>query len=346
MIASCPKCSARYRIERDRLRPEGVRLRCRSCSAVFRVLPPAGEMPVEPSVAAELTQPPQPPAAAPPACVPASEAAPAPAAAFDVVSPEPPPQPGVRPPVAQGRALVADADGDRAKSLCEALVRLGFETHAAHDGVEAILEIQRKLPRLVVLDAALPRMYGFQICELMKRNESLRSIRVVLFAAIEGNARYRRDPTDLYGADAYLEPADLPDGLARVLDEMGFGGAAPGAGEPAAASPVASSPPAAGPAEQGPAPPLAFDAIPDDGLGDERAKAARLARIVVSDIILYNDAKFDAAVREGAVAERMDGDLEEGRALFRARIDARVRDERDWLVDELLRVAELRRARS
>jgi hypothetical protein len=35
-------------------------------------------------------------------------------------------------------------------------------------------------------------------------------------------------------------------------------------------------------------------------------------------------------------------DLEEGRALFKERIDARVRGERDHLADELLRVAKAR----
>jgi hypothetical protein len=80
----------------------------------------------------------------------------------------------------------------------------------------------------------------------------------------------------------------------------------------------------------------------DDGLGEQRAKAERLARIIVSDIVLYNEEKFAAAVRAGNVLERLGSDLEEGRALFRERIDARVRAERDHLADELLRVARAR----
>ena len=43
MIAACPKCGARYRIERGRLRRDGTRLRCSRCEAVFRVSPPPGE---------------------------------------------------------------------------------------------------------------------------------------------------------------------------------------------------------------------------------------------------------------------------------------------------------------
>jgi hypothetical protein len=80
----------------------------------------------------------------------------------------------------------------------------------------------------------------------------------------------------------------------------------------------------------------------DDGLAAERAKAERLARIIVSDIILYNEDKFAEALKRDGVVEMMSPDLEEGRDLFRSRIDERVRDERDYLVEELLRVARQR----
>ena len=43
MIAACPKCGARYRIERGKLRRDGTRLRCSRCEAVFRVSPPPAE---------------------------------------------------------------------------------------------------------------------------------------------------------------------------------------------------------------------------------------------------------------------------------------------------------------
>jgi hypothetical protein len=80
----------------------------------------------------------------------------------------------------------------------------------------------------------------------------------------------------------------------------------------------------------------------NDGLEDERVKAERLARIVVSDIVLYNEERFTHAARAGNVLEAMAGDLAEGRQLFEERIDARVRAERDYLRDELLRNAKLR----
>ena len=83
-------------------------------------------------------------------------------------------------------------------------------------------------------------------------------------------------------------------------------------------------------------PPLAAT---DDGLGAERENAARLARIVVSDIVLYQGEKFDEAIRSGHLLEALDSEIEEGRNFFRQRIDEAIRNERDHLMDELMRVA-------
>ena len=82
-----------------------------------------------------------------------------------------------------------------------------------------------------------------------------------------------------------------------------------------------------------------------DSLAAERANAERLARIIVSDIVLYNPEKFATALRSGSVVAAMRDELEEGRALFCERIGAAVRGERDHLAEELLRVAATRGTR-
>ena len=255
--------------------------------------------------------------------------------------------------------LVAMPDVDLAKQTASALVERGLHASLVHDGVEAMLEIQRQLPRVVILSASLPKMYGFQVCEVMKRNESLRSIAVVLAGSIYHTGRYRREPNELYGADAYLEDPDLPGGLISILEKIGVS-MAPVASPPLepvppvppepAPVPVASPAPRQAPVPVVPTPTVPASVIArdpatmqgDDGLAEERAKAERLARIIVSDIILYNEEKFAEALRLDRVAEMMSPDLDEGRDLFRNRIDERVREERDHLVEELLRVARLR----
>jgi hypothetical protein len=72
------------------------------------------------------------------------------------------------------------------------------------------------------------------------------------------------------------------------------------------------------------------------------AAAERLARIIVSDVILYNPERFEAGVRSGNVLQALSEELSEGRALFEQRVPPRVRQQRDFLADELVRVARTR----
>jgi predicted Zn finger-like uncharacterized protein len=366
MIAACPKCSARYRIEKGRLRPEGARLRCSRCEAVFRVRPPETESASAPPVqqpgpppaavrgegaAADATRArASAPAAAPPAVAVEDSAGPIPRSSMSAED-RPPPPPADR----ERLVLIADPVVEEGKSTASTLAGWGLQPILVHDGVEAILTIQRTLPRSAIIDAALPKMYGFQICELIKRNESLRHIKVVLVGAIYDRKRYRRSPTELYGADAYLERPQLPDALWPILHGFGIPLAgelrvpeppAPPAPEPAAPleTPVGTVAPEKRPAESEAMPPSPPAAATGAALSSEIAKAERLARIVVSDIVLYNQEKFDAAVRADNVLAAMDSELEEGRSLFAQRIDARVRESRDFLDEEMLRVARMRRS--
>ena len=229
MIATCPKCSVRYRIAKEKLKPEGVRMRCARCDAVFRVRPPA-----QAPAPAATPAPPVPQEKAPP-----TERPSAPVPDPSRTAPEP-----QRETVDRERVvLVAIPDAELAKQTASALEERGLHTSIVHDGVEAMLEVQRQLPRVVILSASLPKMYGFQICEVMKRNESLRSIPVVLAGSIYHTDRYRREPNELYGADAYLEDPDLPGGLiADPREDRGSHGArrdsAPGADSAGRRSPL------------------------------------------------------------------------------------------------------------
>jgi predicted Zn finger-like uncharacterized protein len=322
MIAGCPTCAARYRIDTAKLRPEGARLRCSRCETVFRVQPT-----------------PESPATAKPAPAPAAKPAPAPAT-------KPAPAEATDP---ARTVLVAHPEVALGKAVADALRSWGLSPLLVHDGVEALLQIQRTLPRAVVLDAALPKMFGFQVCEVMKRNEQLRAIPVVLIGAIHRADRYRRPPEEIYGADAYLERQQLPDGLAELLVRFGVQTAAPA---PAARRPAAPPPPppAAQPAPAARAPrpaqsaaaPAPATSAPAATASPEAEKAQRLARIIVSDVILYNADKFEAAVRAGNVVDALSAELEEGYALFSQRVDPRQFDPREHLQRELVRVARSR----
>jgi hypothetical protein len=107
------------------------------------------------------------------------------------------------------------------------------------------------------------------------------------------------------------------------------------AGTPEQVEPIASAPPAQEVESSAPVP-------GDVQVSEEVATAERLARIIVSDIVLYNQEKFKAALQTGDVVNAMEAELAEGRSLFVTRIDPSLREQRDFLAEELLRVARLR----
>jgi len=245
---------------------------------------------------------------------------------------------------------------------------LGFETILTHDGVDAILQTQRRLPRLLIMDSMLPKMYGFQVCELIKRNESLSSIYVILVGEVHDPARYHRAPDELYGADAYIEQPSLSDGLISFLRNFDLleplstdpapgvdRGKEPRRREQAVSTPNVSTgfPQGQGVRKNVVESSRRMDAVPvstlpeegpaDDSFQSERANAERLARIVIADVVLYNEERFAEAIAKGNVVEAMEPEMVEGRNLFNARIEPRVRAERDFLKEELLRVAGQRR---
>lgn len=337
MIAVCPKCSARYRVDTTRVGPEGAKLRCSKCSALFLVRLPAPAVP--------------PPASAVGAPSGASVGRPGAAPG----RPEPRPDPSL--------VLVADRDAHRAKATADAVGRLGLAVHLVHDGVEAMLAIQRMLPRVVVLDARLPRMNGLEICEIVKRNESLRSMRVVLVGG-SGEGDGGEAIRGRFGPDDRLEAPDLPEGLDAILRAGGWASEVAPPPRPPAAAPnrpasrpsAAEARPAIGrttaspqpapsaPAEGG----AASGAAPggDAAREEERERARRLARIAVSEMLLYQPEKFAQACRDGTLERALEVEIQEARALIRQRIGPEVRAEADFVLEELHRVARERGAQA
>ena len=225
MIAACPKCEARYRVDETKIGADGARMKCARCEALFRVRAPApapASAPVAAPAAPAQVEAPAAPAAP---AMPASQPPPGVTAPARSVPAPAPPAPATEHIGVVDRArlvLIADPVVDSGKRTVHALTSWGMHPILVHDGVEAMLAIQRMLPRVVILDAALPKMFGFQVCEVIKRNESLRNTGVVLIGAIHDRDRYHRPPSELYGADVYLEHPDLPDGLRPILERLGI----------------------------------------------------------------------------------------------------------------------------
>ena len=70
-------------------------------------------------------------------------------------------------------------------------------------------------------------------------------------------------------------------------------------------------------------------------LREAHEKAQRLARIIVSDIVLYNQESIDEAIQEDRFYEIFKGDIKDGRDFFEERVPEEIRRENDYLQDRL-----------
>lgn len=76
-------------------------------------------------------------------------------------------------------------------------------------------------------------------------------------------------------------------------------------------------------------------------LSDEATKARRLARAIVSDVALYNQAKIEEGIVQDNLFEVLEDELEEGRKLYLTRISPSIAKEYNFydlaIVDVLVK---------
>jgi hypothetical protein len=66
-------------------------------------------------------------------------------------------------------------------------------------------------------------------------------------------------------------------------------------------------------------------------LTEAEVKARRFARIIVSDIALYNQAKVEEGVKNGAFYDLLANEINEGRALYSSRVPENISKDRSFL---------------
>ena len=113
------------------------------------------------------------------------------------------------------RILIVDDEPLNVDYLEQELESLGFATESALDGVEALEQVRRNPPDLVLLDVMMPRMDGIRTLRVLKEDRETRLIPVVLMTAL--NAVEDRVRGIEAGADDFLsKPVDERELVARI----------------------------------------------------------------------------------------------------------------------------------
>lgn len=299
MIVGCPQCQTRFKLDEEKFTAD-IRLRCTKCRTIFRVERKSGGVAAPQAAAAK------------------------------------------RP-----RVFVANENLAFCAAVQKVLSREPFDVFTFTDGLATLKAVEEMKPEVVMMDVALPSMYGFEVCEAIRKNPDLETVKVILIASIYDKTRYKRSPTSLYGADDYIEKHHIPDELAAKIYRLVAGQQDTGTipEQTAQDEPVVSSEreklsdqekevqvetrKELREMEETDTASVPSPAPPE--LPEAHQKAKRLARIIVSDIALYNQAKVEEGVRNGTFFDLIADDIREGRNLYLNRVPEDVRNETSYL---------------
>jgi len=189
-------------VDETKIGASGVKLRCAKCQVIFRVAPPKDQahapVPSLPTPSAQAKPVPTPVPSVPQFSKPAPK---------PLVEEKPlfsgPFMPKTTP---KEELLLADADETFLNKIGGELLDAGYMVWYARDGESALKFIKEKKPRVAILEVMLPGLFGFEVCEKVKADPSLAGlVKLILIGSVYEKNRFRRAPTNLYGADEYVD---------------------------------------------------------------------------------------------------------------------------------------------
>jgi len=111
--------------------------------------------------------------------------------------------------------LLVDDNEQNLELLLAYLEELGCTLRTAADGLEALDEVTRQRPDLILLDIMMPRMSGFQACAKIKSNAATVDVPIIMVTALNEVSDAERAVES--GADDFLtKPVNRLELVTRV----------------------------------------------------------------------------------------------------------------------------------
>ena len=79
--------------------------------------------------------------------------------------------------------LVVDDEKDIVDLLSYNLTKNNYKVITASDGSEALLKVNSKID-LIILDVMMPRLDGYEVCDVLKKNPATSDIPIIFLTAL------------------------------------------------------------------------------------------------------------------------------------------------------------------
>src|ERR1700741_3568472 len=112
-------------------------------------------------------------------------------------------------------ALVIDASPETLRLLTDALDNVGMTVMVALDGASAMRIVDQITPDIILLDAVMPGMDGFETCRKLKRDGALSNVPVIFMTGLAETEHIVRG-LEAGGVDYVTKPIVIEEMLARI----------------------------------------------------------------------------------------------------------------------------------
>jgi DNA-binding NarL/FixJ family response regulator len=112
-------------------------------------------------------------------------------------------------------ALVVDDSPETLRLLTDALDGVGMTVMVALDGAAAMRIVEQITPDIILLDAVMPGMDGFETCRQLKRNAGLSNVPVIFMTGLSETEHIVRG-LEAGGVDYVTKPIAIEEMLARI----------------------------------------------------------------------------------------------------------------------------------
>lgn len=115
--------------------------------------------------------------------------------------------------------LIVDDEEDILKLVSKIVTKAGYDYLTVNNGSEAIPLITKHKPDLIILDAMLPGVHGFDICKQIKSSD-LAYIPVLIVSAIYKGWEFETEIINIYKADKFIEKPFRVNLLMDLIKEL------------------------------------------------------------------------------------------------------------------------------
>jgi len=111
--------------------------------------------------------------------------------------------------------LVVEDEDSLATLLQYNLEKEGYQVSLAGDGEEALMQVDERLPDLVVLDWMLPKVSGIEVCRRLRQRSETRNVPIIMLTA-RGEETDRIRGLDTGADDYVIKPFSMTELAARI----------------------------------------------------------------------------------------------------------------------------------